>query len=142
METERGEIARICVLVNNSLTRQQHRLSETVLTAGASLCHLLLQCVQPAVRGVVPLPVSHADRCSGLKLPPCARGFRLDQGRAANLSGVCESPVTVTWIDLLFVVVSRFLPCRCNNLRRLHTRRAGVRESGNLLVLVVCCLLL
>jgi hypothetical protein len=27
---------------------------------------------------------------------------------------LCESPLTVTWIDLLFVVVSRFLPCRCN----------------------------
>jgi hypothetical protein len=34
----------------------------------------------------------------------------------ADFCSLCESPLTVTWIDLLFVVVSRFLPCRCNSL--------------------------
>jgi hypothetical protein len=49
------------------------------------MCHLLRQCVPPAVRGAVPLPVAHAYRCSG---PPyCAHEFRLGQGSGAALPG-------------------------------------------------------
>jgi hypothetical protein len=33
----------------------------------------------------------------------------------ADYCSLCESPLTVTWIDLLFVDVSRFLPCQCNS---------------------------
>jgi hypothetical protein len=32
----------------------------------------------------------------------------------ADSGSLCESPLTLTWTDLLFVVLSRFLPCQCN----------------------------
>jgi hypothetical protein len=35
----------------------------------------------------------------------------------ADYCSLCESPLTITRTDLLYVVVSRFLPCRCNSLK-------------------------
>jgi hypothetical protein len=82
--------------------------------ARTSACHLLRQSVLPAVRGVVQSPVSHAYHCSGP--PHRAQGFRLDRRCAAALSGGSALGVRVQPRVLL--------------------------ESGNVLVLVVRCLLL
>jgi hypothetical protein len=49
----------------------------------------------------------------------------------ADFCSLCESPLTVTWIDLLFVVLSRFLPCRCNSFLPLEIVLLKILDSCN-----------
>jgi hypothetical protein len=60
----------------------------------AACCYVLLDCRLP---------------CSVLSLTLLSF-----VANSADFCSLCQSPMIVTWINLLFVVDSKILPCRCN----------------------------
>jgi hypothetical protein len=87
----------------------------------AACCRVLLDCQPP---------------CSVLSTVLLSFVVRM----LADYCSLCESPLTVTWIDLLFVDVSRFLPCRCNSACvNLHLQACNVEADMTGFGLLVSC---